>query len=98
MESIKGLIFTYDAIIGIMLIITIFGASAVLISDADAGETGSALATSAYDIAIEQYYSHTYPNDQDPLPSADNAACSAILEYNNAGATITKVRKCTQLE
>jgi len=93
--EMKGVIFSYDALLAIAIVIVLFsGITLVSYTGTNDGKTRAMLYTTSSDTAITDYLRGITP----PTLSGDmdNMNCAEVFDYNPNG-TLKKVAACTKL-
>ena len=91
----RGVIFSYDAILAIALVIALLsGASLIATSGSETGPEQGLMFTKSADIATVKYL-QGFGTIETAGQNIGN--CIAIMDYNVQDAVSAKVRKCTQL-
>jgi len=91
----KGIIFSYDALLAIGIVILLFsGIMLVNSANTSDGKTRAMLYTKSADFANENLLLGNSPLSS---PTKDNANCTEILEYESPSNIQTKGTTCAEL-
>ena len=94
MNMNRGVIFSYDAIMAISIVILLFSAISITgYAGENDGNTRAALYLKASELADQNFLRGGNGTDS---PTAANAGCAEVFDYNSQQVMGPKVRKCVQ--